>query len=74
MNVPGQHRCSVTCPRTDTRPYAEGWRCPEHTPSARAGRPEPDSAAYCAPLRCYCSDPACTAVRGTPEPITRSAA
>jgi hypothetical protein len=42
------------CGEPDTRPYAEGWRCPAHTPSARAGLPEPDSARYCAPLRCYC--------------------
>jgi hypothetical protein len=31
-----------------------GWRCPAHTPAALAGRPEPGSARYCAPLRCYC--------------------
>jgi hypothetical protein len=42
------------CGSPDTRLYAEGYLCPAHTPSARAGNPEPDSARYCAPLRCYC--------------------
>jgi len=46
--------CPGSCGRTDTRPYAEGPRCPDHTPARRRGHPEPDTAAYCAPLRCYC--------------------
>lgn len=46
--------CPGRCGRTDTRLYAEGWRCPEHTPAARRGDPEPDTARYCAPTRCYC--------------------
>ena len=48
------HPCPGSCGRTDTRPYAEGPRCPEHTPAMRRGHPEPDVARYCAPLRCYC--------------------
>jgi hypothetical protein len=42
------------CGSESTRLYAEGYRCPAHTPAARAGQPEPDVARYCAPLRCYC--------------------
>jgi hypothetical protein len=42
------------CGSADVRLYAEGWRCPSHTPAARAGKPEPDSKRYCAPARCYC--------------------
>ena len=42
------------CGAEDTRLYAEGHRCPAHSPAARAGKPEPDTARYCAPLRCYC--------------------
>jgi hypothetical protein len=42
------------CGSAATRLYAEGHRCPAHTPAARAGKPEPDIARYCAPLRCYC--------------------
>lgn len=42
------------CGSPDARLFAEGWRCPAHTPAARAGKPEPDIARYCAPLRCYC--------------------
>lgn len=38
------------------RPYAEGPRCPAHTPAARRGHPEPDTARYCAPARCYCGE------------------
>jgi len=33
-----------------------GWRCPEHTPSRLAGRPEPGEGRYCAPTRCYCGE------------------
>ena len=46
--------CPGSCGRTDTRPYACGPRCPEHTPARRSGDPEPDVARYCAPRRCYC--------------------
>ncbi len=42
------------CDSADTRLYAEGHRCGAHSPAARAGKPEPDVARYCAPLRCYC--------------------
>lgn len=42
------------CGSSDVRLYAGGWRCPAHTPAARAGMPEPDVARYCAPARCYC--------------------
>ena len=42
------------CGSADTRLYAEGYRCPAHTPAALNGRPEPDSKRYCAPSRCYC--------------------
>jgi hypothetical protein len=42
------------CGSTETRPYAEGHLCGDHTPAKRAGRPEPDSERWCAPLRCYC--------------------
>ena len=42
------------CGAPDARPYAAGWRCAAHTPAALAGQPEPDTARYCAPLRCYC--------------------
>lgn len=62
--------CVVGCPRADTRPYAGGWFCPDHTPARRRGHPEPDSAAYCAPNRCYCDREDCIAVRGQVEPIT----
>ena len=44
------------CGAEDTRLYAEGHRCPAHSPAARAGKPEPDTARYCAPLRCYCRE------------------
>ena len=46
--------CPGSCGRTDTRPYACGPRCPAHTPAMLAGHPEPDTARYCAPFRCYC--------------------
>lgn len=59
----GTHPCVPSCPRTDTRPYAEGWRCADHTPAARAGQPEPDATRYCAPGRCYCNQPGCPARR-----------
>ena len=61
--------CPGSCGRTDTRPYACGPRCPEHTPARRRGRPEPDSARYCAPYRCYCGRDVCDAVIGPVEPI-----
>lgn len=59
--------CPGTCGRADTGLYACGWRCPAHTPSARAGLPEPDVARYCAPLRCYCGR--CPSYRRALEPI-----
>lgn len=43
------------CGRTDhVGLYPCGWRCPDHTPAALAGKPEPGQGAACAPLRCYC--------------------
>lgn len=42
------------CGAADVRLYAGGFRCPAHTPAALTGQPEPDSARYCAPARCYC--------------------
>ena len=42
------------CGSADTRLYAAGYFCPAHTPAALNGKPEPDSARYCPPLRCYC--------------------
>ncbi|MGK5533334.1 hypothetical protein [Streptomyces sp. URMC 129] len=36
--------CSRCLPPNPPRPavfYPDGWCCPEHTPAARAGRPEP---------------------------------
>lgn len=51
-----EHPCTYrSCGRLDTRPYQCGgrWRCPDHTPSALAGQPEPDSARYCLAI-CYC--------------------
>jgi hypothetical protein len=53
MTASASHGCVTGCPRTDTRPYAEGWFCPAHTPASRRGHPEPDSARYCL-ARCYC--------------------
>lgn len=50
------------------RPYACGWRCAAHTPAARAGKPEPDTARYCAPLRCYCRG--CPSYERPLEPVT----
>jgi len=55
---PEKHPCALgfgACTRTDTRPYAIGglWRCPDHTPAAMAGRPEPDIGRYCLAI-CYC--------------------
>ncbi|MFI6903063.1 hypothetical protein ACIBKY_17505 [Nonomuraea sp. NPDC050394] len=43
------------CGATPTRPYLPGPRCPAHTPSALAGRPEP-TGGHCAPKRCYCGE------------------
>lgn len=42
--------CGATA---DVRVYANGPRCPTHTPAALTARPEPDGQ-YCAPNRCYC--------------------
>jgi hypothetical protein len=50
----GEHPCTFgACGRTDTHPYAEGWRCDPHSPWARAGNPDPSSARYCLAI-CYC--------------------
>jgi len=61
MTAPGQaytgeHQCTYgwgKCGRTDTHPYVEGARCPDHTPAKLAGLPEPDSKRYCMAI-CYC--------------------
>lgn len=42
------------CGQEDAHPYAEGPRCDDHTPAARAGQPEPGSARYCV-RDCRCS-------------------
>lgn len=42
------------CGNPDAHLYPCGYRCASHTPAKRAGLPEPDSARYCAPARCYC--------------------
>ena len=42
------------CGATPTRPYPAGPRCPDHTPAALAGRPEPDAGRYCPPAICWC--------------------
>ncbi|MEV4174016.1 hypothetical protein [Nonomuraea sp. NPDC049709] len=44
------------CGATPARPYLQGMRCADHTPSALAGKPEPGESAYCAPARCYCGE------------------
>ena len=41
------------CGVSPARPYPEGLRCAGHTPAARAGNPEPDTARYCLAI-CYC--------------------
>ena len=56
------------CGAPDARPYAAGWRCAAHTPAALAGQPEPDTARYCAPLRCYCGN--CPSYTRPLEPVT----
>lgn len=49
------HQCQTgTCTRLDTRMYATGHQCPDHTPAALKGDPEPGRGRYCAPGRCYC--------------------
>ena len=75
--IPGQlattsQPCPGACGREDTRLYACGWRCPDHTPARLAGNPEPDVARYCAPGRCYCTDPACAAIRSLPTPAAKT--
>jgi hypothetical protein len=68
MTGNGKTTCPGSCGRTDTRLYACGWRCPAHTPARLAGRPEPDTARYCAPLRCYCGN--CDSYDRPLEPVT----
>ena len=73
MTAPGQtfgeqHPCTFgPCGQPDTRPYPEGWRCPGHTPAARAGKPEPDTGRYCLAI-CYCGQ--CPHYRRVLAPIT----
>jgi hypothetical protein len=49
------------CGAAGARLYLPGLRCPSHTPSALAGRPEPPEDTACAPNRCYCGEPTCPA-------------
>ena len=70
--IPGQlattrQPCPGACGRTDTRLYACGWRCPDHTPARLAGNPEPDVARYCL-TRCYCGG--CPSYSRPLEPIS----
>jgi len=51
------------CGSSDTRLYACGWRCAEHTPAKLAGRPEPGEGRYCPPAICYCGN--CPSWRGS---------
>jgi hypothetical protein len=60
---------SCYCGSLDTRLYAEGHLCPAHTPAARAGKPEPDTARYCAPARCYCGQDACPSSESFARPL-----
>lgn len=63
-----EHLCQG-CGRTDTRLYASGPKCPEHTPAALAGLKEPDTGRYCAPARCYCGQPSCPAAASYTRPL-----
>ncbi|HEY8378103.1 MAG TPA: hypothetical protein VIK91_16515 [Nannocystis sp.] len=62
--VDGSHCGAVD----DVRLYPCGPRCPEHTPAAIAGEPEP-SGQYCAPARCYCGSPTCPAYPSYRRPL-----
>ncbi|MFC4536911.1 hypothetical protein [Sphaerisporangium dianthi] len=42
------------CTATGARLYIVGPRCPQHTPAALAGEPEPGAEARCPPARCWC--------------------
>jgi Bifunctional DNA primase/polymerase, N-terminal len=44
------------CGSAPARLYPAGWRCPEHTPAALAGQPEPGAGRYCPPRLCVCGD------------------
>ena len=69
MNTTSQDACgSGSCGETaGVRLYACGPRCPAHTPAKLAGHPEPDTARYCAPYRCYCGG--CPSYERPLEPI-----
>lgn len=56
------------CGSADVALYAAGYRCPQHTPAALAGRPEPGQGRYCAPYRCYCGS--CPSWHRPLEPVT----
>lgn len=51
----GQIRNGRPCGRDDetVRPYLVGWRCPECTPAAMAGKPEPGAGACPLPRRVH---------------------
>lgn len=64
----GEHPCTFgKCGQPDTRLYPEGWRCPGHSPAARAGQSEPDTGRYCLAV-CYCGT--CPHYRRVLTPIT----
>jgi len=46
--------CRICGSTDDVHPYLVGPRCPDHTPAAMAGRPEPNAASYCPPAICWC--------------------
>ncbi|MFI6979336.1 hypothetical protein ACIBSV_12220 [Embleya sp. NPDC050154] len=54
MTTPRRTRPCGRCGSANTRPYADGYRCPIHTPAAVAGVPEPGEGRYCSARRCYC--------------------
>lgn len=56
------------CGSADVALYAAGYRCPQHTPAATAGHPEPGQGRYCAPYRCYCGT--CPSWDRPLEPVT----
>lgn len=43
-----------SCGAVPVHLYIVGWRCPEHTPAALAGLPEPGCGPECGPATCRC--------------------
>lgn len=60
-DAPAPEQPCNRCGAVPAKPYIQGPRCPQHTPAALAGQPEPGEGAYCAPARCYCGKPECPA-------------